>query len=86
MSEIIDETEWHTYNIIWRSDSTFLFIDNEQIFVSTNNLPNENMRVDIWIDNRVTNINDPLNYFNNDSDGSEVFVDYIEISEPSDRK
>ncbi len=60
LQNVVDETNWHTYKIIWRADSTFLFVDDNELFVSTTNLPDENMRLDFWIDNRVINIDYPL--------------------------
>ena len=79
LSNLINETNWNTYHIVWRSDSTFLYINDSEIFVATNSLPDENMRVDLWIDNRVINIDAPLLFQNYNSTGSELFVDYIEL-------
>ncbi len=38
------------------------------------------MRMDIWIDNRVINLDQPTDFFNNNVDNSEMFVDFVEIS------
>ena len=79
LSNLVDETNWNTYHIVWRSDSTFLYINDSEIFVATTHLPDENMRVDLWIDNRVINIDSPWVFQNNNSAGSELFVDFIEL-------
>lgn len=75
----VDETEWNTFHIIWRSDSTFLYVNDSQLYVATENLPDENMRIDLWIDNRVIDKNNPIISWNNNSSGSEMFVDFIEV-------
>lgn len=75
----VDETEWNTFHIIWRSDSTFLYVNDSQLYVATENLPDENMRVDLWIDNNVINNYDPTLSWYNNSSGSEMFVDFIEV-------
>ncbi|MCB0731016.1 MAG: T9SS type A sorting domain-containing protein [Ignavibacteriae bacterium] len=76
----IDETEWHTYNIIWDINSVSLFIDDKFIYKTAKNLPNEEMRLDIWIDNRVINLFTPTDLFNNNVNNSEMYVDFVEIS------
>jgi len=65
LSGFVDETKWHTYNIIWNTNSVDFFIDGDFLFTTNENLPDENMRVDIWIDNRVIPINNPINFTNN---------------------
>lgn len=80
LQNILDETNWHTYKILWEPDSIYVIIDNITYYVTYNNIPDQNMRFDTWIDNRVINIENPLEHWNNDSQESEIFVDYVEIS------
>ena len=80
LKNIIDETQWHTYEIIWRADSTILIVDDVELFASTEHLPDENMRVDLWIDNRVINLTNPIEFWNDNSEGSSMTVDFIEVS------
>ncbi len=80
LKNTIKENEWNTYSIIWKPDSTFLLINDSQVYVTTSHIPNEKMRFDVWIDNRVININNPANFWNNNSKGSEMLVDFVEIS------
>ncbi len=77
---IVDETLWHTYNIIWRADTSFLYLDENLLFTSTLHNPNDKMRVDIWIDNRVIDITNPFVFLNNNSTGSVMLVDFVEVS------
>lgn len=80
LRNIVDETEWHTYQIIWEKNKVSLFVDSEFIYETTKHIPNDNMRMDIWIDNRVLNISNPLEENRNIVDRSEILVDFVEIS------
>ncbi|MBK7105474.1 MAG: T9SS type A sorting domain-containing protein [Ignavibacteriae bacterium] len=76
----LNETEWHTYKIIWEENFTSLYIDDELFYLANSNIPDDKMRFDVWIDNRVINIEDPSEYWNNISEVSSIFVDFVEIS------
>ena len=80
LDDIVDESQWHTYQIVWRADSTILIVDDVKLFASTDHLPDDTMRVDLWIDNRVINLQNPIDFWNDDSEGSSMIVDYIEVS------
>ncbi|MFZ1291101.1 MAG: T9SS type A sorting domain-containing protein [Melioribacteraceae bacterium] len=80
LKKVIDETQWHTYQIIWKPDSSFLVIDDLLYYVTNSNIPDDKMRFDVWIDNRVIGIEPPYKFWNNNSVGSSIFVDYVEIS------
>jgi len=80
LNNLVDETKWHTYQINWEINKVSLLVDNNLLFETFSHLPDENMRLDIWIDNRVLNIIDPSNFWNNNVEISEIFVDYVEIS------
>ena len=83
LDQIVDETEWHTYKIVWDFDKVQFYIDDMFVYETFDQLPNQNMRMDIWIDNRVINTDNPIDYWNNQVDISEMFVDFVEISELS---
>ncbi|MBK8944053.1 MAG: T9SS type A sorting domain-containing protein [Ignavibacteriae bacterium] len=76
----LNENEWHTYKIIWDENITSLYVDDELFYLTNSNIPDDKMRFDVWIDNRVINIEDPSKYWNNNSNGSSIFVDYVEIT------
>ena len=80
LQNVIDETEWHTYKIIWAEDKVSLFVDDDFYYETINHLPDQQMRMDIWIDNRVLNISNPIQFTNNKSETSWMLVDFIEIS------
>ncbi len=80
LQNVIDETEWHTYKIIWAEDKVSFFVDNNPYYETFEHLPDQPMRMDIWIDNRVLNINNPLLFSNNNSETSWILVDFVEIS------
>lgn len=76
----VEETDWNTYKIIWESEKVQFFI-NEEIKYETNQyLPDQEMRMDIWIDNRVINLTNPLEQWHNNVESSEMFVDFVEVS------
>lgn len=81
LDEIIDETQWHTYKIIWHKDKVDFFINDMLLYQAFNYIPNESMRMDIWIDNRVLNRSNPTNRWHNTVESSEMMVDFVEISE-----
>jgi hypothetical protein len=80
LQNIVDETEWHTYKIVWSEENVSFYVDDQFLFQSFEDLPDEKMRMDIWIDNRVIPINNPTNFLNNNSNYSEMLVDFVEIS------
>ncbi|PID56951.1 MAG: hypothetical protein CR986_09745 [Ignavibacteriae bacterium] len=80
LTELLDETKWHTYKITWKDRLVSLHIDNRLVFVTNQTIPDEKMRVDIWIDNRVLNLSNPANYRNTNSDSSEMLVDFVEVT------
>lgn len=80
LNNIIDETKWHTYKIVWDINKVTLFIDNNFHYEAYTHLPNEKMRVDIWADNRVINLDNPLDQWHTNSNLSEIFVDFVEVS------
>lgn len=80
LQNVLDETEWHTYKIIWEEHKVSFFIDDNYTYETFNHLPDQPMRVDIWIDNRVFNITNPFLFSNNNSEFSWILVDFIEIS------
>ncbi len=80
LQNIVDETEWHTYKIVWSEENVSFYVDDQFLFQSFEDLPDEKMRMDIWIDNRVIPINNPTNFTNNISDYSEMLVDFVEIT------
>lgn len=79
----VDETDWHTYKIVWEKDQVQLFIDEEFKHETKQYIPDEEMRMDIWIDNRVINLTNPLEQWNTKVESSEMFVDFVEISNMS---
>jgi len=80
LMNVIDETIWHTYKIIWEENSVSLFVDDNFVYETTNHLPDEGMRMDIWIDNRVFSLDNPLDYRHYNAENSEMFVDFVEIT------
>ena len=80
LNPILNENIWHTYKIIWDENFVSFSVDDALLFTSTENLPDQNMRLDIWIDNRVINISNPSEFWNNNVDNSEMYVDFVEIS------
>jgi Secretion system C-terminal sorting domain len=80
LQKVVDETQWHTYKIIWGLNSVSIYIDDKFIYETFAHLPDEAMRMDIWIDNRVINLSSPLELWNNNVENSEMLVDFIEIS------
>ena len=79
----IDETEWNVYKIFWGESFVNFYIDDSLLYQTSQHIPDENMRMDIWIDNRVLNLNSPELFENNIVEYSEMFVDFIEISGPN---
>ncbi len=80
LHNILNENTWHTYKIVWANDKVTFSVDDVLLFTSTKNLPDQKMRVDIWIDNRVLNRHNPLDLWNNNTSNSEMFVDFVEVS------
>lgn len=76
----IDETLWNTYKIYWGKDRVKFYSNDSLIFETEKHIPKQNMRMDIWIDNRVLNINSPGENFHTANQNSEMFVDFVEIS------
>jgi hypothetical protein len=81
LSSIVDETMWHTYEINWEIGKVSFYIDGEFIFESLKYIPDEEMRLDIWIDNRVVSLDDPLDQQQFNTVGSELLVDFVELSD-----
>ena len=80
LDKIIDETEWHTYKIFWGENFVNFYINDSLYYQTSQYIPNQAMRIDIWIDNRVINIDTPTQFENNNVEYSEMLVDFIEIS------
>lgn len=80
LQNIVDETEWHTYKIIWDFNKVSFSVDGILLYEIYEFLPDQKMRMDIWIDNRVINQSKPLELWNNNAIFSEMFVDFVEIS------
>jgi hypothetical protein len=80
LDNIIDETVWQTYKIVWEPNKVLFYIEDNLMFETSEFIPDQNMRMDIWIDNRVINLNEPTKFFNNNAESSEMFVDFVEIS------
>lgn len=80
LNGIVNETTWHTYKIIWDVDKVQFYFDEKFLYETSEHLPDENMRMDVWIDNRVINLYNPLDQWHSVVESSELFVDYIEIS------
>ncbi len=76
----IDETLWNTYKIYWGKEKVKFYSNDSLIFETSKHIPKQNMRLDIWIDNRVLNIDSPGENFNNADQNSEMLVDFVEIS------
>jgi hypothetical protein len=80
LQNLVDETEWHTYKIIWDTNNVAFYTDDGLLYQIYDDLPDEAMRMDMWIDNRVINIDNPLTFWNNNVETSEMIVDFVEIS------
>ena len=80
LQNVIDETQWHTYKIVLQNNLATFFVDDLLYFSSNKYIPDDNMRFDVWIDNRVLNIEAPIDFWNNNSEGSLIYVDFVEIS------
>jgi Secretion system C-terminal sorting domain len=80
LQDIVDETIWHTYKIVWNSDQVLFYIDNNFHFETLESIPDDGMRMDIWIDNRVISLANPTDQEKYNVAKSEIFVDFIEIS------
>ncbi len=81
LHNVVNETQWHTYKTIWESNSVSFYIDDKFIYETFSHLPNDAMRMDIWIDNRVINLANPTENWNNNVESSEMLVDFVEIAE-----
>ncbi|MDX1700645.1 MAG: hypothetical protein R3250_08515, partial [Melioribacteraceae bacterium] len=80
LDSLVNETEWQTYKIVWDYNRVAFYINDSFIYETFENLPDQKMRIDVWVDNRVINTANPKNYWNNAVESSEMLVDFIEIS------
>ena len=76
----IDETEWQVYKIFWGENFVNFYVNDSLLFQTTQYIPDQKMRMDFWIDNRLINIDSPNLFANNNVEYSEMFVDFVEIS------
>ena len=76
----VDETKWQTYKIFWDNESVRFYLNDILTYVTNKRIPDQNMRMDIWIDNNVVNFNYPIERYNSIVDKSEMFVDFVELS------
>ena len=80
LDSLINETEWQTYKIIWDYERVSFYLNDSFLYETFDNLPDQKMRMDVWVDNRVINTENPIEFWNNAVENSEMLVDFIEIS------
>lgn len=79
---IVDNMEWHTYRIIREPDYIEMFVDDQSVLYTTEDLPTENLGFHIWVDNLIYQHVDPdiINIYKRGWIGrNEIVLDYVQI-------
>jgi hypothetical protein len=76
----INISEWHTYDIIWKSGNVRFYIDGALVATHNNATPAVNLQTHLWVDNANWNSNANI-VFQNPSGNSNLIADYLMVWE-----
>jgi hypothetical protein len=79
---IVDNQQWHNYEIVRDPSSISLKVDGETVLYTTQNLPTERLAFHIWVDNLIYEHVDPdiINVYKRGWTGkNEIVLDYVQI-------
>lgn len=79
LAEEIDPREWHVYRLEWTPAFISLSIDGVLLHRSSEQVPDEPMSLDIWVDNQPVGSYGPTFLYHTWQGTSELLVDYVEI-------
>ncbi|MBD3317128.1 MAG: family 16 glycosylhydrolase [Chitinivibrionales bacterium] len=77
--QAVDPQEWHTYRLEWTPEFVSLTIDDSLFSKSVNQVPDNVMSLDIWVDNQPVGEYGPTFLYYGWEGMSWVLVDYVEV-------
>ena len=79
LDSLVDQTQWHTYTILWHPDSVVWWVDGEKIYKSTTVIPKLKMAFHFWVDNHVHDMITAAKIKQTWQGNNELVMDFVEI-------